>query len=144
MMYISIDHPDASSRTEVEGEWVDVKGTRFKLKAPGDGNAEFVLHMVANRAKMQDGESASSYISREMPKLLVDSLVTDWELKADGEPVPFDQAEAIFGQHPKLAQDVYFAAMELLSEDADALEADSEQLGESPGGGPITGTRPAA
>lgn len=140
--YIAIDHPDASTVEEVEGAWRDVKGTRFKLRAPGDGNADFVRHMVSNREKMQDGETASSYISREMPKLLVDSMVTDWELTADGHPVPFADAIDIFLQHPKLAQDVYFAAMELLTEDAEALEADTEMLSEKQSGGVTTETTP--
>ena len=144
MKYIAIDHPDASTRTEVEGEWVDVKGTEFKLRAPGDGNADFVRHMVSNREKMRDGETAASYISRELPRLLVDSMVTNWKLQVDGGLIPFDQAEDIFNQHPKLAQDVYFAAMALLADDNDEMEADSEMLGESQGGTQTTETKQAA
>ena len=144
MKFIAIDHPDASTLIEVEGEWIDVKGTMFKLRAPGDGNADFVRHMISNREKMRDGETAASYINRELPKLLRDSMVTNWKLKADGKELSFDHAEAIFNQHPKLAQDVYFAAMGLLADDNDELEADSERLGESPGGTPITETKQAA
>ena len=144
MKFIAIDHPDSSTLIEVEGEWVDVKGTEFKLRAPGDGNADFVRHMISNREKMRDGETAASYINRELPKLLIDSMVMDWKLKAGGESLPFDQAEEIFEQHPKLAQDVYFASMGLLAEDNDELEADSERLGELQGGMPTTETKRAA
>lgn len=142
MSYISIDHPDASTVEEVDGEWVDVDGTRFKLRVPGEGNPYFTRYMVANRKGMDSEETATQYINRALPEILAESLVSDWELKSGEGILPIEQAAEVFAQHPKLAQKVYFAAMGLAVDDAEELEADSEMLSGKPSGGPTTEVKP--
>lgn len=137
---IEIDNDLASKPIEVDGEWKDVGGTRFKLRAPSDGNGDFVRAMLEARSKRIEGQSDSEWMTLILPELLARGVVVGWELKSNGEIIQLDQMVEVFEQHNRLAEKIWVAAIELAAEDSEELEADLDLLGESQDSTPTTET----
>lgn len=127
----ALDHPLAARAVDLAGQDVPIGPTTFRIRALGSRNIDLMIFMADVGLKTLGLREALPHL----PKLLASAAVVGWhDLKAGGEEVPYSYNTALelFSKHPLLAQEVFFAAINLSAdgrEEAALVEVKKSQSG---------------
>lgn len=118
-----------------DGVTVEVGGWSFRVRPLNDRNRQWINWQVRHPEHKQIAE-----LLPVLPEMLVECCVIGWDraTDADGNEIPFEEAQAIFEAHPALALEVFQAAVNAGDRQAASAREATESLGKPADGRPGT------